>query len=191
MEEKIYCTGNNDALAYAAMTNNNRNDAMNNPMWLIWAMLFGGGNGFLGGRGAGAVENAEINARLNSIERQAQDNHSNELLMEAMRGNHASTHELANNLNMSVQQLSERLNNISAGITKGFADIGFLTQQSKCEIVNAITSSQQRTADLLNGHWQLELSQKLQDTKAELSQERQTAFLISQLKPAATAAAAA
>ena len=47
----------------------------------------------------------------------------------------------------------------------------------KCDIINAINSAQQRTSDLLNGHWQSETERKLQDAKFEISQLKQNQYL--------------
>lgn len=52
-------------------------------------------------------------------------------------------------------------------------------------------SNTQRIIDVLNNHWNNELRQKYNDVRTELSQQRQSAYLISQLKPTSTTTAAA
>lgn len=81
-----------------------------------------------------------------------------------------------------TSQLQERLNGIANGLQQGFSSVAYESQRQTCDIINANNANTQRIVDTLNAHWNIELSQKLQDTKNELSQERQTAYLISQLK---------
>ena len=70
--EKVYCLGNdNNAAEMAAIMNNGANQ-WNNPMWLLWALLFGFGrngmNGFDGG-----IQGAELMSRLNQMQTQMSD----------------------------------------------------------------------------------------------------------------------
>lgn len=69
----------------------------------------------------------------------------------------------------------------NTGIERGFSQTAYATQQQTCDIINAINASQQRTSDLLNGHWSQEQANKIQDLKFELSQERQNNLIISRL----------
>lgn len=65
------------------------------------------------------------------------------------------------------------------------------TQKQTCDLLNAGNSNTQRIIDVLNNHWNSELQQKYNDVRTELSQQRQSAYLISQLKPTSTTTAAA
>ena len=114
-------TSGSDAATMAAMYNQN---GMNNPMWLLWALVFG--NGFNGGwnNGRGGYDNAEINSRLDSIERQAQNNHNTDLLYQGINGNHNAIHELAGALNMSTAGLSDRIGDVRTMLAKVGGDFG-------------------------------------------------------------------
>lgn len=142
MEEmqKVYCmcphTDNTQLLAELINAKNNGTDAaemaalfsnqngMNNPMWLLWALVFG--NGFGGGwnNGRGGYDNAEINNRLDGIERQAQNNHNTDLLNQGILGNHNAIHELAGALNMSTAGLSDRISDVRTMLAKVGGDFG-------------------------------------------------------------------
>lgn len=65
----------------------------------------------------------------------------------------------------------------NTGIERGFSAIGFQAEKDKCEIINAINASQQRTADLLNLHWKEEMAAKLQKVENENSQLKQNIFM--------------
>lgn len=79
-----------------------------------------------------------------------------------------------NGVNTGVERGFSNLGNI---VNQGFSQVGFQAQQDKCDIVNAINAAQQRTSDLLNGHWQSETERKLQDAKFEISQLKQNQYL--------------
>lgn len=70
---------------------------------------------------------------------------------------------------------------VNRSIERGFAASDYATQKQTCEIINAINANGQRTIDTLNTHWATESSQKIQDLKFELSQERQNNFIASRL----------
>lgn len=74
------------------------------------------------------------------------------------------------------------LNNISTGLERGFANVAYASQQQTCQLLNAGQANTQRIIDTLNCHWNQELQQKYNDARLELSQQRQNAYLISQLK---------
>lgn len=240
----------------------------NNPfMYLVWMymMRYLNPNGFNGN----GVQNAELMSQISAIRETLSSNQNTSLMMDAIKGNNSSIHELANNLNCNfntlssgicdlraaIQQLSgqtgfsaERiinaglmgdnqiiqalsnsfnslqssidkcccqtqqsilkmgydnqiqtvnqtnqiqsgLNYISTELERGFASTNYATQQQTCDIINAINSAQQRNSDLMNSHWNLELNQKYEDAKRELSQQNQTAALIAALSSKTTAAA--
>lgn len=113
----------------AALSNNCQNSWSNNPfMYLIWLAFFGG-NGF----GFGGNNN-NLSERLSSIERQAQDNHNNELAMNAIKGNADALRELAGNLNVGVTSLSSAVDSIQSGI----AQVGSALGLSGEKVINAI-----------------------------------------------------
>ena len=79
-----------------------------------------------------------------------------------------------NGVNTGVERGFSQLGNI---INQGFSQIGYQANTDKCDIINAINAAQQRTSDLLNGHWQSETERKLQDAKFEISQLKQNQYL--------------
>lgn len=79
------------------------------------------------------------------------------------------------------------INTLNTGMERGFSNVAFQGQQQTCQLVNAGNANTQRIIDVLNCHWNTELQQKYQDAQLELSQQRQNAYLISQLKTTATA----
>ena len=64
--------------------------------------------------------------------------------------------------------------------------VAYETQKQTCDLLNAGNANTQRIIDVLNGHWNDELQRKYADAQLELSQMRQNAYLISQLKTTAT-----
>lgn len=126
LAELINAKGNGmGAAEMATLFNNN---GMNNPMWLLWALVFG--NGFGGWNGnRGGYDNAEINSRLDSIERQAQNNHNTDLLYQGITGNHNAIHELAGALNMNTAALGERICDVRTAITKVGGEIGISAER--------------------------------------------------------------
>ena len=142
--EKVYCmcpqhdnsgllaelinakTSGSDAATMAALYNNN---GMNNPMWLLWALVFGngfngGGYGFNRGGGCGCGDVAALSGRLDAIERQAQNNHNTDLLNQGIIGNHNAIHELAGALSMSTAGLSDRIGDVRTMLAKVGGDFG-------------------------------------------------------------------
>lgn len=79
-----------------------------------------------------------------------------------------------------VNQTGELRNgqrDLGVAISQGFSQVGFQNQQDKCEIIQAITASQQKTADLLNNKWYNDQAREIQDLKNKLSQVEQTDIL--------------
>ena len=117
-------TSGSDAATMAALYNNN---GMNNPMWLLWALVFGngfGGYGYNRGGGCGCGDVAALSGRLDAIERQAQNNHNTDLLNQGILGNHNAIHELAGALNMSTAGLSDRISDVRTMLAKVGGDFG-------------------------------------------------------------------
>lgn len=79
-----------------------------------------------------------------------------------------------NGVNTGVERGFSNLGNI---INQGLSQAGYQANTDKCDIINAINAAQQRTSDLLTGHWQSETERKLQDAKFEISQLKQNQYL--------------
>lgn len=132
--EKVICMDKgNDALAYAAMANNNRqSDPMataalmnggmggqwNNPfIYLVWMMfaqrMWGDGYG-----NGSKLQDAEIQSQIQSLRSQMSDNHNSDLLMQAIKGNSDALTTLGSNLNCDFNQLQTAVNSVRSGIDK-------------------------------------------------------------------------
>lgn len=116
--------GNNDMMA-AAMMNGGMGAQWNNPMWLIWAMLFGG-NGWLGNRNG---QDNNLTTQIQGLQGVVQDNHNNDLLMQAMAGNTAAVTQLAGNLNVASDQLAAGISNVRDAITAANGNVQLAAQQ--------------------------------------------------------------
>lgn len=83
-----------------------------------------------------------------------------------------------NDIGYKIQQGVDRTN---TGLERGFSAVAYESQRQTCDIINAINSAQQRTADLLNGHWRDALSQENQTLKFSISQKEQNEYLLDRL----------
>lgn len=115
--------GSNDMMA-AAMMNGGMGAQWNNPMWLIWAMLFGG-NGWFGNRQG---DNG-LTTQIQNLQGVVQDNHNSDLLMQGLQGNQQAITQLAQTLNVGVDQLSQGLCNVRNAITQANGNVQLAAQQ--------------------------------------------------------------
>lgn len=146
MVEKIYCCdrGDNDnALAAAILANgNNRygygdfgmNNWMNNPFaYLMFLALFR--NGGFGGDGAGvATQGIEMQAQLNAIRTQLQDNQNADCIKQAIQGNGFALSQLAQTLNIDFNTLQKCCCDVQAAIQQVAGQIGFSAER----VINAV-----------------------------------------------------
>lgn len=72
-----------------------------------------------------------------------------------------------------------RIDQLANGIQTGFAQIGFQMSQDTAAIKQNATENTQRILDTLNNRWFTETSNALQDSKAEVSQLKQTQAILS------------
>ncbi len=152
--EKVYCydhpgayTNNHDALAIAAMANrgnacspaemmaamngNGMNNWANNPfIYLVFMMMFGGGNWF-GNRNN--TQDAEIQARINQLSTQMQDGNNTNLLMDAIKGNATAVGQLASNLNCDFNQLQQAVCGVQSAIQQVGGQVGYSAEK----VINA------------------------------------------------------
>lgn len=143
--EKIYCCDrdNNDALT-AAILSNNRNDYgmngwMNNPFaYLMFLALFRNGGFGLGdwnGNGAGAAttQGIEMQAQLNAIRTQLQDNQNADCIKSAIQGNGFALSQLAQTLNIDYNALQKCCCDVQAAIQQVAGQVGFSAER----VINA------------------------------------------------------
>ncbi len=153
--EKVYCydhpgaytNNNHDALAIAAMANrgnacspaemiaamngNGMNNWTNNPfIYLVFMMMFGGGNWF-GNRNN--TQDAEIQARINQLSTQMQDGNNTNLLMDAIKGNATAVGQLASNLNCDFNQLQQAVCGVQSAIQQVGGQVGYSAEK----VINA------------------------------------------------------
>lgn len=190
----------------------------NNPMWLIWAILFGRNGGFFGNNGENAAQNVEMQSKLNALSQQIQDNQNTNTLQGMIGGNHDFLHGMQNAMNMGfagtnaainqasmtnmlgqkdaqaqmascccdlksnllsqTNQLQSQIAQLANGVQTGFAQVGFLTQQQTNELNNNANANTQRIIDKMCA----DTTQNLRDRVFEMSQQAQTASIVSQLK---------
>lgn len=149
--EKIYCCdrdNNDNALAAAILANgNNRRDDwgpmaammgggmnnwMNNPFaYLMFLALFrNGGFGFGDGHGAGvATQGIEMQAQLNAIRTQLQDNQNADCIKSAIQGNGFALSQPAQTLNIDFNTLQKCCCDVQAAIQQVAGQVGFSAER--------------------------------------------------------------
>lgn len=154
--EKIYCCdrdNNDNALAAAILANgNNRRDDwgpmaammgggmnnwMNNPFayLMFLALLRNGGFGFGDGHGAGvATQGIEMQAQLNAIRTQLQDNQNADCIKQAIQGNGFALSQLAQTLNIDFNILQKCCCDVQAAIQQVAGQVGFSAER----VINAV-----------------------------------------------------
>lgn len=159
--------GNNLSYAdFAAMQGNNGMNGMwNNPfMYLIWLAWFGGGNGFGFNRGNAGVAAADVQsannaAAIQNLSDMIQDNHNNDLTMQAIAGNTNAVNQLAGMLNVSTDKIATAINIMAGNLQQNCCDIksrimsqGYQNQLSTCQQTNTILQQAQAlTNTVTNG----------------------------------------
>ncbi len=138
MVEKIYCCdkGDNDALTAAIIANgNNRNfgmnEWMNNPFaYLMFLALFrNGGFGFDGNGAAATTQGVEMQAQLNAIRTQLQDNQNADCLKSAIEGNGYAISQLSQTLNIDFNTLQKCCCEVQAAIQQVAGQVGFSAEK--------------------------------------------------------------
>ena len=92
---------------------------------------------------------------------------------EIVKGNYEN--QLATAQQTSVMQSG--FDRTNTGLERGFSAVAYESQRQTCDVINAINAAQQRTADLLNNHWQDETARALQDEKFKNSQLQQNIYM--------------
>lgn len=147
---------------FAAMANGGGMGNMwNNPfMYLIWLAMFRNGNGFLGGGNSAADQQALVNgAAIQNLSDMIQDNHNNDLTMQAIAGSTAAVNQLAGMLNVSTDRIATAINVMAGNMQQNCCDIkstimsqGYQNQLSTCQQTNTILQqSQALTNTVQNG----------------------------------------
>lgn len=154
---KVYCCdghNNDNALTAALLANRDNNEWgpmmammngggmnswMNNPFaYIMFLALFRGGFGNWGNDGNGAgIQGSEIQARLNSIQSQLNDNQNITLLRDAIgdgfQRNDFALSQLAQNLNVDFNTLQKCCCDVQAAIQGVAGQVGFSAER----VINA------------------------------------------------------
>lgn len=121
--------GGCDASTMAMLCGNNQ--WSNNPIWaLIFLSLFRGNGGFFGN---GCDGNNQLNAIQNTLNSQA----TNNLVMDAIKGNACAINSLASQLNCSSDQITSAIN----GVLNAVTSMGYQSQLANCQQTNAINQN--------------------------------------------------
>lgn len=129
MDEKIVTVPMNQGLDAASVMAMQQNQMFNNPWaYLILLSIFqngGFGNRFGNGGGpAGAVVATDIDAKLNSLATQIQDNQSTNSLMSAIQGNAFAQSQLAQNLNVDFNAVQQGVSGLNMAIAQVASQTG-------------------------------------------------------------------
>ena len=124
MDEKIVTVPTGmDSASLMAMQ---QNQMFNNPWaYLILLSIFqNGGFGNRGGNPAGAVVATDIDAKLNSLATQIQDNQSTNSLMSAIQGNAFAQSQLAQNLGVDFNAVQQGISGLNMAISQVASQTG-------------------------------------------------------------------
>lgn len=120
--EKIYCNSC-DPMTAALLT---RDNGFNNPMLLLWAEIFGNGNGF--GRNGYSPE-------IESLRNQIADNKNSSDLMQFLNSHNSLLMDLGNRTNTSVDFVRQGICQISAAIERFAGDNKLSAEQVKNAVI--------------------------------------------------------
>lgn len=185
--------GLGDAMLMCQNGNGYNNNAMwNNPfMYLMWASMFGGCNGF-GGWGNRNFNGAEIEAAKADIIQNTQAINDAQTLSQQIRGITNGISSLGFALNNTIKDtgtgVTKAVNDVGAGMAMGFCNtnhnidnLKYEGAKNTAEIINNAHIDTQRILDKLCMNENMELRQQLADTKLEKSQLIQNAYLVDKL----------
>lgn len=182
VSERVYCYGRpfseNSGLETAALLNGGFGGQWNNPMmYLVWMWVMrymNGGNGYLGGD---VAENFNSRA-ISQLQSTVDNNHNNDLAMQAINGNTNAIHELAGNLNVDFNTMSQAICGLKSSLENVGGKIGFSAER----VINAVTLGDQNiTSKLAECCCQTQQSILRMGYDNQLATERQTGLLGSKI----------
>lgn len=107
----------------------------NNPLWALIFLAFIGRGGLWG----------NDNNQLNAIQEQLNTNHGQTLLMDAIKGNAGSIHELATTIGCNHNAVTAAVNGVQAAI----ANLGNQYGMGNAQVINAINNGNMTLANTL------------------------------------------
>lgn len=135
--EKIICCdrGNDNNMWPIAMMNGGMNNWQNSPFayLMFMAMFRNGGWGFGDGNGVG-TQGVEMQAQLNAIRTQLQDNQNADCIKSAVQGNAFAISQLAQTLNIDFNTLQKCCCDVQAAIQQVAGQVGFSAER----VINAV-----------------------------------------------------
>lgn len=138
-EAFVFNDGNsNNALMTAAMMNGGCGGGMwNNPIWAIVFLAALRNGGLFGNNGwDGNGTHPCMTSQLSAIQETLNSNHGQTLLMDAIKGNAGSIHELATTLNCNQNAVTAAINAVQSAICNVSNQVGMGTAQ----VINAVQS---------------------------------------------------
>ncbi len=162
-EEKIRCSndgalaaailatanrGNDSMPLMAAMMNGgmNGNNWMNNPFaYMMFMALFRNGGFFNGESGSASTQGIEMQAQLNAIRTQLQDNQNADCIKSAIQGNAFALSQLSQTLNVDFNTLQKCCCDVQSAIQQVAGQVGFSAERvinaanmGDCNIIQAL-----------------------------------------------------
>ena len=171
------------------MSRDQNGNMWNNPfMYLIWLSLFNRG-GLFGGNGENVLSEqiADNNnfANLANTVNAAASSAAEKAINAGLLNNRDVISKFqeccCENKVLSLQNQAAtmaRIDQLANGVTQGFASIGFNQEKNTNAILQGQKDQTQTILGALSNHW----TQDLRDRVFELSQQAQTASIVSQLK---------
>ena len=135
--------GNNDLATLALLSGGNGgfggNGMWNNPfMYLVWLYMMrwmnGGDWGNNGGDGCYKALEASTQRQIQTLQDQMQDNHTSDLLMQAIQGNNNAIQEAATRLGCDVNAIASSIQGVRSDIATVGSQLGFSSER----IINAV-----------------------------------------------------
>lgn len=132
------CGGSND-IATAMMFANSGMGGANSPLWIFLLLAYLNRNGGLGCGADGS------NSQLSSIQEQLSTNQGQTLLMDAIKENNSSVHELASSINCDFNAVQQAIN----GIQSAICSVGNQVGMTSAQVINAIQNGNMSLANTL------------------------------------------
>ena len=191
-----------------AMTRDNDGNWMNNPfIYLVWLALLGNGGMFGNRNGDAATQgaitrsdlfegfnNQDVNGQLRGITSGICDGFyaQNTSMLNGFNGIQRDLCTGFSGVNSGITELGYNMKDCCCNINRNIDAVRYEAAQNTCAITNAIHAEGEATRALINANTVQDLrdrlearTQELQTANFQLSQQAQTANLITELRPCA------
>ena len=123
-------SNNNDLATMAMMSNGGMNGWANNPFaYIIWIYAMSMMNGGMWGNNS-----ADTQRQLQMLQNQITDNHSSDLLMQAIQGNNSALQDFATRTGSDFNMLSQAVSGVRYAIGEVGSQLGYSSER----VINAI-----------------------------------------------------